>query len=278
MLSYQHKYHVGNHGDVLKHLVWVSVIRYLNVKNKPYCLFDTHAGEGVYELDYEINQENQHGIFSLLSSHENQEHPDLSAYTALLNQFILKNSLPGSPAFASELMRTQDEMICLELHPQAEKRLKQFAASTQATIQCHRRDAFEGLLGLTPPHIKRGAVLIDPPYEQLQEYEDVKHAVEQLVKKWSTCQVLIWFPMLGERSKQKAKAAEKLMNYFISKQTRGENIAVFNLYLKENARNTGMFGSTVVAINPFWQLKENMQIILPSVVKSLGKNWEWSVY
>lgn len=278
MLSYQHKYHVGNHGDVLKHLAWVSVIRYLNLKNKPYCLFDTHAGEGVYDLDEELNQEKQHGVLALIRETSNNEHADLRAYKELTNDFAIKNKLPGSPAIAASLMRAQDEMICLELHLQAEKRLKQFAVTSHATIQCHRRDAFEGLIGLTPPHIKRGAVLIDPPYEQREEYNHVKSSVEQLVKKWGTCQVLIWLPQLGERSKEKARAANQLTQHFLAKQADGEPIVVLQLQLKENARHEGMYGSTIIAINPYWQFKENMQTLLPSVVTSMGEEWEWSVY
>ena len=50
MLSYQHAYHAGNHADILKHYVLTSVIEHLNKKDKPYALYDTHAGSGLYDL------------------------------------------------------------------------------------------------------------------------------------------------------------------------------------------------------------------------------------
>ena len=50
MLSYQHAYHAGNHADILKHYVLSSVIQSLNKKEKPYTLYDTHAGSGLYDL------------------------------------------------------------------------------------------------------------------------------------------------------------------------------------------------------------------------------------
>ncbi|TNF34712.1 MAG: 23S rRNA (adenine(2030)-N(6))-methyltransferase RlmJ, partial [Gammaproteobacteria bacterium] len=36
MLSYRHAFHAGNHADVLKHLVEIALLRYLNLKDKPY--------------------------------------------------------------------------------------------------------------------------------------------------------------------------------------------------------------------------------------------------
>ena len=50
MLSYQHAFHAGNHADILKHYVLCSVIQSLNKKEKPYTLYDTHAGSGLYDM------------------------------------------------------------------------------------------------------------------------------------------------------------------------------------------------------------------------------------
>ena len=50
MLSYRHAFHAGNHADVLKHLVLVQLLRYFNLKDKPYWFIDTHAGAGAYSL------------------------------------------------------------------------------------------------------------------------------------------------------------------------------------------------------------------------------------
>ena len=51
MLAYRHAFHAGNHADVLKHIVLMRVLRYLNQKDKPYRLVDTHAGAGGYSLE-----------------------------------------------------------------------------------------------------------------------------------------------------------------------------------------------------------------------------------
>jgi len=51
MLSYRHAFHAGNHADVLKHVVTIQLLRYMNQKDTPYMYIDTHAGAGVYALD-----------------------------------------------------------------------------------------------------------------------------------------------------------------------------------------------------------------------------------
>ena len=51
MLAYRHAFHAGNHADVLKHVVLMLVLRYMNGKDKPYRLVDTHAGAGGYSLE-----------------------------------------------------------------------------------------------------------------------------------------------------------------------------------------------------------------------------------
>ena len=45
MLSYRHAFHAGNHADVLKHIVLVQLLEYLNQKDKPYLYVDTAPGK-----------------------------------------------------------------------------------------------------------------------------------------------------------------------------------------------------------------------------------------
>ena len=69
MLSYQHAFHAGNHADVIKHLCWIGVINALKKKDKPFTLFDTHAGAGAYDLTDAMsskNKEYETGISRLL--------------------------------------------------------------------------------------------------------------------------------------------------------------------------------------------------------------------
>ena len=51
MFSYRHAYHAGNHADVLKHSVLISIVKYMTEKPVPLSVIDSHAGAGLYRLD-----------------------------------------------------------------------------------------------------------------------------------------------------------------------------------------------------------------------------------
>ena len=68
-MNYRHSYHAGNIADVFKHIVLVLVLRALRQKETPFCVVDTHAGSGVYEL--ERPGEYQQGVALLWPEREN---------------------------------------------------------------------------------------------------------------------------------------------------------------------------------------------------------------
>ena len=61
MLSYQHRYHAGNEGDLLKHFALFAVLDYFRARGKTFHYIDTHAGEGLYSLFTEEAQKTGEG-------------------------------------------------------------------------------------------------------------------------------------------------------------------------------------------------------------------------
>ena len=59
MLSYRHGFHAGNHADVLKHVLWLQLLRQMTQKDKPLWVLDTHAGAGAYALDSRFAAKNR---------------------------------------------------------------------------------------------------------------------------------------------------------------------------------------------------------------------------
>ena len=49
-MNYRHVFHAGNFADVVKHVALISVLLHLRRKEKPFCVIDTHAGRGLYEI------------------------------------------------------------------------------------------------------------------------------------------------------------------------------------------------------------------------------------
>ena len=66
--------------------------------------------------------------------------------------------------------------------------------------QVHHRDGFETVLSLTPPAIKRGLCLIDPSYEEKDEYKDTGNAVIKIHRKWNVGIIALWYPLLAHRA------------------------------------------------------------------------------
>ncbi|MBX9697212.1 MAG: 23S rRNA (adenine(2030)-N(6))-methyltransferase RlmJ, partial [Alphaproteobacteria bacterium] len=49
-MNYRHIFHAGNFSDVLKHFVLTLCLEKLVQKSTPFCVIDTHAGIGQYNL------------------------------------------------------------------------------------------------------------------------------------------------------------------------------------------------------------------------------------
>ncbi len=49
-MNYRHAFHAGNFADVIKHIVLVRILTYLQDKQAAFRVIDTHAGAGVYDL------------------------------------------------------------------------------------------------------------------------------------------------------------------------------------------------------------------------------------
>ena len=49
-MNYRHAFHAGGFADVVKHIVVVRMLRYLQDKRAAFRVIDTHAGAGHYDL------------------------------------------------------------------------------------------------------------------------------------------------------------------------------------------------------------------------------------
>lgn len=278
MLSYKHAFHSGNHADVIKHVSFLAVLEKLAQKSKPYTVIDTHAGAGAYAMnDAQVEQNKEYKSGVAVISAATQKQPLLQRYQALLASAAERGVYPGSPWLAASQLRDNDQLTLMELHPTEYQKLKRLSTLRKASI--HNRDGFEGLLAITPPKFKRGVVLIDPPYEQLDEYAAVNTAVGKLLRRWANACVMVWYPMLTKRAGQKAKAGDKMQAALVQH----ECTSAFNLQLEVNSPDSdaGMFGSGMLVINPPWQLFETLKAVLPALVSQLNAtktSLDWLVY
>jgi 23S rRNA (adenine2030-N6)-methyltransferase len=267
MLSYRHAFHAGNHADVLKHCILVSLMRYLAQKDKPYWFIDTHAGAGAYGLDagYAIqNAEHEAGVARLWQ--QTDLPPALADYVDVVRAINPNGNLtlyPGSPYLASKLLREQDRMRLFELHPTDVDLLgKTFPAAGNKVIVT-RGDGFAGLKSLLPPPPRRALVLIDPSYEDKTDYNHVFQALTDSLERFATGVYAIWYPLLQRQE------AQRLAERF----ARLKDLEWLNATLSVSAPSRdgyGMHGSGMFIVNPPWKLAETLRECLPYLARTLG--------
>ena len=267
MLAYRHAFHAGNHADVLKHLVLIQVLRYMNGKDKPYRFIDTHAGAGGYSLEGRYAQkkgEYEHGIGELWGRDDLPE--PLADYVSLVRQFNPQGALeqyPGSPAFAHMLLRPTDQMRLFELHPTDHRILESYLGS-QRGVEVKNADGFEGLKGQVPPSTRRAVVLMDPSYEGHGDYPRVIASLREALQRFAEGVYVVWYPQV-----QKVEAAElpRRLEALAPKGWLHARLTV----AKPDSQGFGLAGSGMFVINPPYTLHDTLAGVLPWLVEVLGQ-------
>jgi 23S rRNA (adenine2030-N6)-methyltransferase len=269
MLSYRHAFHAGNHADVLKHFIEVQLLRYLAQKDKPFWYIDTHSGAGCYSLDsgYAMqNAEYENGI-ALLWEQDDLPMP-LADYVALVKRINPDGQLrvyPGSPLVALELLREQDRIRLFELHPSDCEILQQNFAGHGPQVLMQSADGFGALKALLPPPSRRALVLIDPPYEEKQDYQRVVSALHEGLKRFANGVYAVWYPLL-----QRAEARQLPVQL---KQLPAKSWLHVALSVHAPSEDGfGMYGSGMFVLNPPWLLYGILQETMPYLVKHLGQD------
>lgn len=283
MLSYRHAFHAGNHADVLKHAVLIQLLKYLNQKETPYMVIDTHAGAGVYALDGDYaakNAEFDTGIGKLWERKDLP--PALADYVQLVKSLNPSGKMryyPGSPYCAETLLREQDRLRLFELHPSDSRILAdnfrkleahaaeqgKRSAARGKRVMIARDNGFAAMKGLLPPPSRRGLVLIDPPYEDKTDYRSVADAVGDGLKRFATGVYAIWYPVLNRMEmRQMPERLKKLPSN-----------GWLNVTLSISSPSPDGFGlhsSGMFILNPPWTLEPLLRELMPYLVKILGRD------
>jgi len=266
MLAYRHAFHAGNHADVLKHCVLQQILMYMNQKDKPYWVIDTHAGAGMYSLasDYaNTKSEYLDGVARLWDCDDLP--PVLREYMNLIQLCNNKGDwslYPGSPEVIRRTIRADDRMRLFELHPTDFEILQEnFERDRQAKL--FKSDGFASLKALLPPPTRRAVIFMDPPYEIKTDYPKVVDALEEGLARFAEGVYVIWYPILtrGDHIRMLEslrKLSEKTLNIAMTVQEPDE-------------KGFGMLGSGLFIINPPWTLKDTMQNIMPYLVEKLAQ-------
>jgi len=267
MLSYRHAFHAGNHADVLKHLILIQLSRYLAQKDKPFWYVDTHAGAGCYALDagYAAKlSEYKEGVGRLWARKDLPA--ALAEYLDLVRRINPDGKLrayPGSPYFALWTMREQDRLRLFELHSRDARLLQENFHDSGKQVIVEPGNGFAGLKALLPPPPRRALVLIDPSYEDKQDYEQVYHSLKESLTRFPTGTYALWYPQLTRLdahdlpSRLKKLPAKSWLHVALRVSTPAKD-------------GFGMHGSGMFVLNPPWTLYATLQEVMPYLVGTLG--------
>jgi 23S rRNA (adenine2030-N6)-methyltransferase len=266
-MNYRHSFHAGNHADVLKHVVLALVLAKLNEKEKPYRVLDAHAGVGLYDLrgpEAVRTGEWQSGFGKMADLFSADVEHVLAPYRttlAKIQKIHGAHIYPGSPAIALELMREQDRLIANELHEGEAAQLMDtigFDPRVKVTV----RDFVTSIKADLPFDQRRGLVLIDPPYEDKRETDYVVRALREGVKRFATGVFLVWYPVKGAQFAKDFIGAVAQLGI--------KNTLCCELRIKESFDGGGLAGSGLIIINPPFQLRGKLEILLPALAERLG--------
>lgn len=276
-MNYRHAYHAGNFADVVKHVVLARLVEYLKQKDKAFRVIDTHAGIGLYDLSSEEagkTGEWEGGIGRLLNA-------KLSPEAAALLQPYLDtvrsadpegglSAYPGSPLIVRRLLRKQDRLSAIELHPEDFQQLKAlFAEDFQVRVT--ELDGWLALGAHLPPKEKRGLVLVDPPFEKEGEFDRLVDGLVRAHRRWPGGIYALWYPV-----KDRAAVAafrDALAEAGVPK------ILDISFEIRRPSREPRLDGTGMIVVNPPYTLEQELQVILPALHALLveDKAASWSV-
>lgn len=265
MLSYRHAFHAGNFADVLKHSVLTLVLEYMTRKEKGFYYIDSHSGAGMYSLADEYAQktgEFKNGIAKIINQGDIPE--ALTDYIDLIKSLNDETELdyyPGSPAIARYFDRRQDSAHLFELHPTDNKLLTDYCQRWNKS-HVNQSDGYQGVLSLLPPPSRRGVVLIDPPYELKEDYPKAVNTIFKAYKKFATGTYILWYPVV------KRELVEKMNAQFMNSDIK--NLLQVEYCQLNDTDEYGMTGTGLFIVNPPWQLKNQLNEILPYLIEKLG--------
>lgn len=270
-MNYRHAYHAGSFADVVKHAVVALAVERLKAKDAPFCVIDTHAGIGRYDLAATAARktgEYETGIARLWARDRDslpaELGPYLGAVKALNGGAPETTSLrwyPGSPRLVRSLLRRQDRLVALELHPEDAAALSRlFQRDPQVTVR--EGDGYAALKALLPPKERRGLVLIDPPFEDKDEFARVVDSLRGAHRRWATGHYVIWYPV-----KDRAPVAAF---HEALKATGIARILVAELLLRPADDAGRLNGTGLILVNPPWPLEDRLRALLPALADLLG--------
>jgi 23S rRNA (adenine2030-N6)-methyltransferase len=243
-MNYRHIYHAGNFADVAKHVALMYCLGALQRKDTACFVLDSHAGRGYYDLqaaEAHKSGEAERGIQRLIET--SIDEALLADYFASIRARRGKRlaRYPGSPALIASGLRPQDRALFVELMP-AEARAAEREIESLGRTRTEIGDGYAALKAFLPPQERRGLVLIDPPYESLDELKLMLQAFTEAYGRWPSGIFMMWYPIRS--------AAQRSMVHARFEAVGVPKMLFADLAIHPDDAGVGLAGSGLMIVNP----------------------------
>lgn len=258
-----------------KHALLAPLVAGMQRKEKGFLFLDTHAGRGRYDLaettrglTLDRKPEYPEGIGRLWSDAALPE--VLKKYVDSVREFQrvcgggsdALRFYPGSPWLAHAWARAQDRVAACELHPEEFAQLQR-TFSGQRRVSLHPLDGYTAIRAMLPPLEKRALVLIDPSFEDEDEFIRIAAALTELEKRMPAATVAIWYPI-----SPRAGAGD-----FLIEIERAQRAPAFTaeVHIAGDESNLRLRGCGLLVINPPWQVEADLRPIVDVLPPKLSQ-------
>ncbi len=287
-MNYRHAFHAGNYADVFKHALLLQLLRALQRKETGFLYLDTHAGRGRYDLQpapalprpgADREPEWPDGVGRLWRAPDPP--PALEDYLAIVREFARRRGMPGgelraypgSPWIAALACRPQDRLMFWEREPGEAAVLRdEFAGRRRTGVECG--DGYRALRAALPPVERRGLVLIDPPFENQDEFEAIVAALREGLGRFPSGVYAVWHPVTERAA---AETFRRTLRALVPQPVIWAELAV------TADPQVRMKGCGLLVINPPWGFADLLQSMLPVLADLLAvdagatSRWDWLV-
>jgi 23S rRNA (adenine2030-N6)-methyltransferase len=251
-VNYKHIYHAGNFADVAKHVGLIYCLGALQRKDAGFFVLDSHAGRGYYDLqapEAHKSGEAARGVQRLIETSLGAA--PLAGYFAAIRARRGKRlaRYPGSPALIAGNLRPQDRALFVELLP-AEARAAEREIESLGRVRTEIGDGYAALKAFLPPDERRGLVLIDPPYESLDELKLMLHAFTEAYRRWPGGIYVMWYPIRS--------ASQRRMVHARFEALRIPKMLFADLAIHPDDAGVGLAGSGLMIVNPPYGTDEHL--------------------
>jgi len=254
-VNYRHAFHAGNFADVHKHIMLIAVLDYLLQKPKSILYLDTHAGRGEYDLrskEAERGNEWQYGVGRILNVQFNS--PLLRRYQHVIRDLQSHgvHTYPGSPLIAHSILRDMDRRVLVEANAEECVALRKCMRQQHShNLTIDDGDGYHALRAYLPPKEKRGVVLIDPSYEDTDEFSKLQQHFIESATRWPTGVYCLWYPL---------KAGGVVNPFYAALKASGlPKLLQLEMWLRPVDTPLGLNGSGMIVMNPPWQLDDHVR-------------------